>query len=320
MQGIIISGSNNVFEVECDDGVIRQCSLKGKKLKEAGNYYNPLCPGDYVEIEKDTHSEGEGQILSLVERKNAFVRYNVKGRLPQLLVANVDLLLCVTTPDEPPFRPRFIDRALAQAEQAGIEPIIICNKCDLDEIHNEEIKKRLSSWEELGYTVLGVSAKTHEGFEQLAALMEGKLCAFVGQSGVGKSSIINSLDSSFVLRVGGLSEKYGRGTHTTTKGVLLHLEINEALTGGRHGVKTTVIDTPGVRRFVLNDIEADDLALYFREMKDHVGQCSFGMSCSHTHEKGCKILAGLENGSISQERYESWERIAHEIKTGSWAD
>ncbi len=320
MQGIIISGSNNVFEVECEDGQKRQCSLKGKKLKEVGDFYNPLCPGDYVEIEKDTHSEDEGQILSLVKRKNAFVRYNVKGRLPQLLVANVDLLLCVTTPDEPPFRPRFIDRTLAQAEQAGITPVIVCNKCDLESIHNPATKKRLENWESLGYTVLGVSAKTHEGFEQLAELMEGKLCAFVGQSGVGKSSIINALDSSYILRVGGISEKYGRGTHTTTKGVLLHLEINESLTGGRHGVKTTVIDTPGVRRFVLHDIEADDLALYFREMKDYVGQCVYGMSCSHTHEAGCKILEGIKNGSISQERYESWERICHEIRTGSWAD
>ncbi len=320
MQGIIISGSNNVFEVECENKQILRCSLKGKKLKNSGNYYNPLCPGDYVEIEKDALSEDEGQILSLIERKNYFVRYNVKGRLPQLLVANVDLLFCVTSPDEPPFRPRFIDRALAQAEQAGITPVIICNKCDLSNIHNDNIKKRLENWEDLGYTVLGVSAKTQEGFEQLARLMEGKLCAFVGQSGVGKSSIINALDSSFLLRVGGISEKYGRGTHTTTKGVLLHLEINEALTGGRHGVKTTVIDTPGVRRFVLHGIEADDLALYFKEMKDHVGQCTYGMSCSHTHESGCKILEALNSGRLTQERYESWERICHEIRTGSWAD
>ena len=320
MQGIITSGTNNVFEVDCSDNVKRKCSIKGKKLKNCGEFYNPLCPGDVVEIEEDLHSEDEGQIISLVERKNAFVRYNVKGRLPQLLVANVDLLLCVTTPDEPPFRPRFIDRTLAQAEQAGITPIIICNKFDLDGIRNPDFANRIANWEELGYTVLGVSAKTTEGLEELAALIEDKLCAFVGQSGVGKSSIINALDSNTVLRVGSLSEKYGRGSHTTTKGVLLELELNESLTGGRLGAKTRVIDTPGVRRFVLHDIAENELALYFKEMHDLVGTCTYGMSCSHTHENGCKILEALEEGKISKERYESWERICKEIRTGSWAD
>lgn len=320
MQGIIISGSNNVFEIECDDHITRQCSIKGKKLKDAEGFYNPLCPGDRVEIEEDALTEKSGQILSLVPRKNGFVRWNVKGRSPQLLAANLDLLLCVATPDEPPFRPRFIDRTLAQAEQADITPVIVCNKCDLDEAQNPAIKARLADWERLGYTVLSVSAKSGEGLPQLADLLEGKLCALVGQSGVGKSSLINALDSSFALRIGELSEKYGRGIHTTTKGVLLHLHINESLAGGRHGVQTSVIDTPGVRRFVLHDVEQEDLALYFPEMKPLVGQCTFGMSCSHTHEAGCKILAALESGEISEERYDSWLRICDEIKSGSWAD
>lgn len=320
MLGIIISGSNNVFEVECDDHIVRHCSIKGKKLKDSKGYYNPLCPGDRVEIEEDLLTEESGQILSTVPRKNGFVRWNVKGRSPQLLAANLDLLLCITTPDEPPFRPRFMDRAIAQAEQANITPVIVCNKCDLDEIKKPAIQKRLADWERLGYTVLSVSATSGEGLPQLAELLEGKLSALVGQSGVGKSSLINAVDSSFFLRIGDLSEKYGRGTHTTTKGVLLHLHLNESLTGGRHNVRASIIDTPGIRRFVLHDVEADNLALYFREMKPHVGTCTFGMSCSHTHETGCKILEALESGEISEERYDSWLRICDEIKTGSWAD
>ena len=318
MQGTVLSGSNNVFVVECEDNTIRHCSIKGKKLKNSLGYYNPLAPGDIVEIQIDELSNELGQILSFVPRKNEFVRWNVKGRAPQLLAANLDYLMIVTTPDEPPFRPRFIDRALAQAEYAGITPIIVCNKYDLT--GDEDVEFRLSDWETIGYKVLRISAKTGEGIPELAELMEDKLSAFVGQSGVGKSSLINVLDSTCVLKTGSLSEKYGRGTHTTTKGTLIHLTLNEALMGGRQNAVADIIDTPGVRRFVLHDIAAEDLALYFREMKPLVGTCSFGMSCRHHKEPGCKILEAVHAGVISEERYESWQRICQEITSGSWED
>ena len=149
MQGIVISGSRNMFAVECADGCIRQCTLKGKKLKDIQGYYNPLAPGDIVEIGTDALNDNQGQIIALIPRKNEFVRWNVKGRAPQLLAANLDYLLCVTTPAEPPFRARFIDRALAQAEYAGIEPVIICNKCDLT--IDDETAARLDIPIEVGY-------------------------------------------------------------------------------------------------------------------------------------------------------------------------
>ncbi len=277
-----------------------------------------MAPGDRAEIQPDELDEESGQILSLVPRKNEFVRWNVKGRAPQLLAANLDYLLIVTTPDEPPFRPRFIDRALAQAEYAGITPVIICNKYDLKP--DTDVEYRLNNWEQIGYTVLRVSARTGEGLPALAALMENALCALVGQSGVGKSSLINVLDSTCVLKTGSLSEKYGRGTHTTTKGSLLHITLNESLVGGRKNAAASIIDTPGVRRFVLHDIEACDLALYFREMKPLLGKCSFGMSCAHRSEPGCKIQEAVYAGVISEERFESWERICAEISSGSWED
>jgi ribosome biogenesis GTPase len=255
-----------------------------------------------------------------VPRKNEFVRWNVKGRSPQLLAANLDNIIIVTTPDEPPFRPRFVDRALAQAEYENIEPIIVCNKCDLPAATDEDFEARLSDWEGMGYKIIKVSAKSGEGLQELSEVLEDKLCAFVGQSGVGKSSLINVLDSSCVLKTGSLSQKYGRGTHTTTKGTLLHLTLNESLTGGRQGAVASIIDTPGVRRFVLHDISSKDLALYFRDMKSLVGQCSFGMSCTHTHEAGCKILEGVYAGVIAEDRYESWQRICAEIDYGTWDD
>ena len=320
MRGIIISGTNNTFEVDCEDGIVRRCSIKGKKLKTEGGFYNPLCPGDTVELEADELNEESGRITRLVPRKNGFMRWNVKGRSPQLLAANIDLLLCVTTPDEPPFRPRFIDRALAQAEEAGIEAVIICNKRDLPSAADMDLEARLSGWEELGYRIIKVSAHSGEGLAELAELIEDKRCVLIGQSGVGKSSLINALDSSYALKTGELSEKYGRGTHTTVKGVLLKLCIKSSLTGGRQNVFTSLIDTPGVRRFVLHGIEPADLALYFREMKPLVGSCTFGMSCTHKSEAGCKILEAVHAGIVSEERYESWLRIQEELATGSWAD
>ena len=328
MKGLIIAGTNNLFTVECDDEVTRNCTIKGKVLKSDKQFYNPLAPGDIVEIEVDPLNDAKGQILSLEPRKNTFFRCNVKGRCPQLLASNLDYLILVTTPDEPPFRPRFTDRALAQAEHQGITPIVICNKWDLAEKMQEdgrqeeyeEIEKRLTIWEDLGYKVLRLSAKTGEGMTEFAELLENHLSAFVGQSGVGKSSLINVMDNSCVLRTGSLSKKYGRGSHTTTKGTLIHLTLNETLTEGVQGRKANIIDTPGIRRFVLDDIEADDLALYFREFEPFVGKCKFGLNCKHLTEPECAVRQAVEEGKITEERYDSWSRISNEIRTGSWED
>lgn len=330
--GTVVSGSNNVFDVEYnfqsnedetsvnDDLKIIHCSLKSKRLKSETKYYNPLAPGDKVEFVLDGIDSDKGQIVNLVPRKNGFFRWNVKGRAPQLLAANLDNIILVTTPDEPPFRARFIDRELAQAEYENLTPIILVNKYDLPASQDLDFQNRLSIWEELGYKVLRISAKTGEGLPELGELLTGKLSAFVGQSGVGKSSLVNVLDNSCVLKTGSLSKKYGKGSHTTTKGTLMHIHLNESIMGGVQNNYASIIDTPGVRRFVLDGIPFEDLALYFREMKPLVGKCKFGMSCHHEMEPGCKILEGVQAGVISEERFESWQRIVDEIKTGKWED
>ena len=326
LEGTVLSGSNNVFEIECDDTdddgnhIIRACSFKSKRLKVETKYYNPLAPGDRVSIEIEDSKDKKGQIISLVPRKNAFIRWNIKGRAPQLLAANLDYIILVTTPGEPEFRPRFIDRELVQAEYQNLTPIIVVNKYDLPEAQDPDFQNRLSIWEEIGYKVLRISAKTGEGLPELAELITGKLSALVGQSGIGKSSLVNVLDNSCVLKTGSLSKKYGKGSHTTTKGTLMHIHLNESIMGGVQNVYASIIDTPGVRRFVLNDIAADDLALYFPEMEKLVGSCKFGTNCKHESEPGCKILEAVEAGLISEERFESWQRIREEIKTGSWED
>lgn len=400
MQGLILNGTKNVFEVECDDGITRTCAIKGKVLKSSENYYNPLAPGDQVVLDSDSIEEDKALICDLVPRKNEFVRWNVKKRQPQILATNLDYLLIVTTPDEPPFRPRFVDRALVQAEYENLVPIIVCNKYDLvsgqgkggtSDVEDlslragtladvgdfagatdgfgeetdaslaqatlserkrrfdsasgafsgatgsslaqatlqsknqrksltlaEQFENQLQIWENIGYRVIRSSARTGEGIEELAHLIENKLSAFVGQSGVGKSSIINVLDNNVVLKTGSLSQKYGKGCHTTTKGSLIHLNLDEALVGGRKGATANIIDTPGVRRFLLHDISPENLAFYFRDFKPFLGKCNFGMSCSHIHESGCAIKAALQSGKIAPERYESWLRIVEEMKSGNY--
>ena len=320
MQGLILNGTKNVFEIECEDGLIRDCSIKGKILKAGEGYYNPLAPGDRVMLDDSTLEEEKGLITDLIPRKNEFVRWNIKKRQPQLLAANLDYLLIVTTPDEPPFRPRFIDRAIAQAEYEGIEPVIVCNKYDLPAAQDDIFQDQLKVWEEMGYKVIRSSARTREGIEELAHLIENKLSALVGQSGVGKSSITNVLDNNVVLKTGSLSQKYGKGTHTTTKGALIHLQLDEALMGGLHGSTADIIDTPGVRRFLLHDITADNLALYYKDFVPYLGKCEFGMSCSHISEKGCAVKKAVEDGKISPLRYDSWLRITEEMKSGSFED
>lgn len=338
MQGRIIAGTNNFFEVEDSKRNRYSCSIKGKILKDAKGFYNPLAPGDVVEIEKDLHSENQGQIIALVERKNAFARWNVKGRAPQLLAANIDAIIVVTSPDEPPFRPRFIDRALVQAEQAGIEAVIVCNKMDLEKSDSQlsECQKRLEDWQRIGYKVFRTSTKTKAGLEDFASFLIGKRVAFMGQSGVGKSSLINTLDKNYSLQTNVLSEKYGRGTHTTTQGILLDLNLSDLFESSKShkasssstssssstptSYKAEVIDTPGIRRFVLSDVQEADLALYFREIANLVGTCRFGLSCKHETEPDCAIIRAVEEGQMSSERYENYLRIVDEIKTDSWED
>ena len=328
MEGLIIAGTNNTFTVECDDEINRHCTIKGKVIKSDRQFYNPIAPGDRVVVEPDPINESKGQVVSVLPRTNTFLRWNVKGRCPQLLACNLDYLILVCTPDEPPFRPRFIDRALAQAEHQGITPVVVCNKWDLAlqmqtdgrEKEFEEIETRLQIWEDLGYKVLKISAKTGEGMTQFARLLENHLSAFVGQSGVGKSSLINVMDNTCVLKTGSLSKKYGRGSHTTTKGTLIHLTLNESLLDGIKGCKADIIDTPGIRRFVLDDVQAGDLALYFKEFEPFIGKCKFGLNCSHLSEPDCAIKQAVEEGKITEQRYDSWARIRNEILTGSWED
>lgn len=308
MQGLVLSGANNFFAVRTPEGNVVRCSIKGKKLKEIRGYYNPLAPGDTVDIEYDTLHPDQGQITALIPRRNGFARWNQKTRSPQLLAANIDLLLCVTTPANPPFRPRFTDRTLVQAAAEDIPTLIIVNKIDLG--IPKSIRERIRDWQRIGIQVCEVSAKTGEGLESLARLLSGKTCAVTGQSGVGKSSLLNSLDPSLALKTADISFKYDRGIHTTTQGIFLPMTFT-AHDGTQ--LSFNIIDTPGIRHFALWGIKPEEIIFYFPEMEKAAIQCAFGLSCSHIHEHGCRILEELSAGHIHPDRYESWRSMRDEL-------
>ena len=304
LKGLVIRGSRNIMtvRVEGENGSKElECRIKGKVLKGCENFYNPLAPGDWVTVEHQKNTE-TAMILSVEERRNLFSRFNQKGSSSQLLAANVDLVLCLCTPVSPPFRPRFLDRVLLQADIAGIDALVICNKTDI-KYNDIDIDERLEEYKRIGYKVLRVSSKTGEGLEELRRVITGKICVLTGQSGVGKSSLINALQPGLNIREGGLNEKYDRGVHTTTMSFMIELSDG-----------TKLIDTPGVRRFIPDGIQSGEVITHLREFAPLAGKCSFGLSCSHRTEAGCKIMEAVSAGIIHEDRYESFLRIMDDLE------
>jgi ribosome biogenesis GTPase len=334
MNGVVLRGSRNIFTVRPDgDNTTNtlECRIKGKILKDAEGFYNPLAPGDRVKVEIDPLSPPEtGMIISLEKRKNLFSRYNQKGASPtdgsptrnggtQLIAANVDMVLCMTSRLSPPFRPRFLDRVLLQADSAGIPAIIICNKIDLDDSDycedSLDINERLEDFKRLGYEVLEISVKTGEGLDELRGIITGKCSVLTGQSGVGKSSLINALFPGLNIKTAAVNEKYNRGNHTTTLSFMVEAGPANGFIAG-----TQIIDTPGVRRFVPSGIDAGELILNMREFAPLAGKCSYGLSCSHRSEPGCKIMEAVAAGVIHEDRYNSFLRIHDELSGKNDAD
>ncbi|MCH3916342.1 MAG: ribosome small subunit-dependent GTPase A [Spirochaetia bacterium] len=293
MVGMITRGINNIFSAKCE-GTVYSCRIKGKQLEAVSGEYNPLSVGDLVEF--TVTGTQEGLVTRRLPRRNCFQRWNVKGQCNQTVVANMDLLVCVCSCGVPPFRPRFIDRVIASSQ--GIPVIIVLNKMELDMTEQEQ--ERLELFGRLGYPVFRTSALEERGIEELSDYLRGKLAAFVGQSGVGKSTLVNVLLGSG-QRTGDVSLKYNRGRHTTNYALLLEQ-------GDLH-----IVDTPGVRELIVPHRDPIEIANSFPEFREPASRCAYD-GCLHDSEPDCEVKRQVEEGLIDADRYESYLRILQSLE------
>ena len=284
---------NNVYQAySLDDGRMYTARIKGKVMKKDEAEYSPVAVGDIAIGEP--YSESEALISGIEERKSYFRRWNTKRDLNQTIAANQDMTAIVTSPSSPPFRPRFLDRAIASSFGADI--LIILNKAD-DEIP-DYIPGCLSLYESLGFSVLRTSSRTGEGISELRDLLKGRITAFVGQSGVGKSTLINTIVGT-ELRTGEVSYKYNRGRHTT----------NHALFIEKEGL--SIIDTPGVREI---EVPFEELSLVKESFPEFSSvRCRYD-GCLHHGEEGCVVPSLVEDGTIDGNRYDSYLRILSSLE------
>lgn len=284
LQGRVLKNYNGYYYVVSDDKIYT-CKVKGK-MKQ--NRFS-LATGDFVSFELG--QKDEGMIKKILPRKNFLVR-------PTL--ANLDLFLVTFACATPDFSFLLADKLLALAEMAGIPAILVLNKCDLAE--QEQLAKITEVYTKIGYEVYTVSAAQNIGIEQLKQRLQGKICAFGGPSGVGKSSTINMIDPTVNLKTGIVSEKIGRGKHTTRFAELL------PFAGGY------IADTPGFGNLLLEELDEKELHRGFREFAEYEHNCKF-ISCTHTHEPVCGVKDAVEQGEIAESRYQSYVNILQEIKT-----
>ncbi|NLA92811.1 MAG: ribosome small subunit-dependent GTPase A [Spirochaetales bacterium] len=300
--GVVTRGINNIYSVIpldelklLSDERLYQCRIKGKVLQGVEETYNPLAVGDQVEF--TLHHQKEGLITRRLERVNSFERWNAKREMNQTLVANMDQILIITSSDDPPFRPRFLDRAIVCASNTPL--LLVLNKCDL--AMREDMIERFEHYKELGYQTFAMSAFDEEGIVALRKHLEGKVSAFIGQSGVGKSTIVNALlGGEEVQKVAKISRKYQRGRHTTNHAVMFNLG------------DSIIVDTPGMREILVPHTDPVLLGHSFPEFRKPAEKCAF-QPCLHLHEPDCHVKIELEKVLIHSDRYESYLRMLESI-------
>lgn len=280
-----MKGIGGFYYVRCGE-TIYECRARGVFRKKK---ITPLV-GDFVQVEPE-EEPGKGTLTEILPRRNFLVRPPV---------ANLDQLLIVASLQDPQPNLLMIDKTIAAAEYHNIEPVIVLNKTDLEDGNAIE-----AIYRQAGFTCIQASARTGEGIERIREQLQGRVSVFTGNSGVGKSSLLNCIDERLGLSTGEISQKLGRGRHTTR-----HVEIFELENGG------FVADTPGfstldIERFQL--IRKEELPDCFREFAPFLGQCRF-TSCAHTVEKGCAILQAVEEGKIARSRWESYCTMYQEVK------
>ena len=290
MHGLVIKNTGSWYTVLTDDGQLLQCKVKGNFRLKGIRSTNPVAVGDRVTV------DGEGWITDIDDRRNYIIRKSINlSKQSHIIAANVDQALLVVTVNYPQTSTTFIDRFLASAEAYRVPVILVFNKADLltdDEAHYQQLL--ITLYQTIGYECRVISAETGEGVDELKTLLPGKITLLSGNSGVGKSTLINRLVPGVNLRTAEISDAHNTGQHTTTFSEMIRLE------GGGW-----VVDTPGIKGFGTFDMEPEELTSYFKEIFRFSQDCRFS-NCTHTHEPGCAVLKALEDHYISQSRYQSY--------------
>ncbi|MCC5831936.1 MAG: ribosome small subunit-dependent GTPase A [Chlamydiales bacterium] len=278
------------------------CILRGALKKEVTRAKNLVTVGDFVLFEAE--GQRDGSIFHVEERSSVLSRQeHLRRRQKQLIAANIDQVLITVSVVEPRLKPPLVDRYIIATRKGRMDPVIIVNKIDLLEKETEEavlFKHFVETYQRLGIPVIALSVQTGKGIDQLKEEMKGKASVFSGQSGVGKSSLINAV-ADLELPIGEVVKRTRKGAHTTTTTHLIPLRF-----GG------WCIDTPGIRSFGVWDLKKEDLDAYFPEIKERSSACKYP-DCTHSHEPGCALKAALEREEISPLRFDSYLKLLQEI-------
>ncbi len=291
LEGRVVANRGTSFLVQVADRRRFDCGVRRVVKTLAREERNVVVVGDQVVITPGV--ESQGVIERVNSRQGTLSRKTRRGE--HLLVANVDQVLIVVAAADPQFKPNLIDRYLISAELGGIRPVICVNKVDL--VNPVRLQPFVGLYSQLGYDMILCSVPDDRGIRRLRRMLRDRETVVTGQSGVGKSTLLNSVQPGLRLATGEITEESRKGRHTTTNATLLELDF-----GG------WVVDTPGVRQFELCDINRDDLAGYFREFRPYLSSCKFP-SCSHTHESGCRVKQAVDNDLIAITRYESYLKL-----------
>ena len=295
MRGLVTKSTGSWYQVLGEDGVKYDCRIKGKFRTKGIKTTNPIAVGDNVVFELEPEQQS-GVISVLEPRKNYIIRKSVNlSKQTQIIGANLDQAILVVTLASPPTSLGFIDRFLVTAEAYDVPAVLVFNKLDLFSEEGLEILQDYKSiYQNIGYPCYEVSAAEGTNIEQVRNLLKDKVTLVSGHSGVGKSTLINSLVPDVALRTGDISEWSDKGKHTTTFAEMIDLPF-----GG------WLIDTPGIRELGIVDIEKQELSHFFPEMRVLMNKCRFN-NCRHINEPGCVVMDAVEEGAIESSRYESY--------------
>ncbi|MDO5665649.1 MAG: ribosome small subunit-dependent GTPase A [Bacteroidia bacterium] len=301
MKGLIIKNTGNLYTVRTDDGTDISCLAKGNFRLKGIRSTSPVVVGDIVKI--DINSDGTAYITEIKDRKNYIVRRASNlSKYSHILAANIDLALLCVTVRFPETTTVFIDRFLVTAEAYSVPVCLVFNKIDLYDGEDLEYIDGLAHlYSTIGYKCLKTSIITGEGVNEVSELIAGKITLLAGHSGVGKSSIINTLQKDATQKVGKISDYHSKGMHTTTFSEMIELE-----SGG------FVIDTPGIKGFGTIDMDTAEVSHYFPEIFKISSKCKFH-NCLHLNEPDCAVLKAVDNQYISQSRYQSYLNILEDM-------